>query len=259
VASELVASETVASEPVASETVVPEDPDLYAFVEPEPVSGFKEREKPDVHKENSRKLNVVTRKHMSKIEGSWDKVKAAADGLFDNLRNYIQQMRHFHDNGFSLITPFLKQFYYAIPGKAYHKLAVMTLRTYLQQAKDHCGKTILNYNPLNPKLRLRRRDTELAEIRWTEGHPERDDTLVEATWKRVEPEEKEETMTLAKFGDAILVFLDEMSIAIMDYLDQAVPLACNTNIEWLTLMSEQVEKMDPDDFKYKILTLLESS
>ena len=101
----------------------------------------------------------MLRKHLRKIGASADKVEAVYDGLYDNMLNYLLQMRHLHTNGFFLYLPHMKSFFYAIPGKAYHKLAVNTLRTYINQAQDHCGKTLLT-NSENWRERARERERE---------------------------------------------------------------------------------------------------
>ena len=39
-------------------------------------------------------------------------------------------------------------------------------------------------------------------------------------------------MTLADLGSAVSVFMENAEKAIMDYLGQAVPLACGTYVNW---------------------------
>merc|ERR1712121_77249 len=88
-------------------------------------------------------IREILESHHVKIEKSIDGGLYGAKGLWDNIINFLLQLKQSNVRQFFLNLPHLKEFLYKVPAKAYHKLVVNTLHTYLRLSKDHCGKTIL--------------------------------------------------------------------------------------------------------------------
>jgi len=208
-----------------------------ADIEVTEVSRNETKDRDQIERERWRKIENIVDKHARKIRDSGENLDRAFEGLLDNFVKYMEESFKLHGRSFFLYTPHLERLLYSIPGKAYHKLALNMLKTHLRQCKDHCGNAILKYNPIHPDL-----------------------TADNARAKReaeAESDSESETMTLAKFGQALSTFATDVDKAISEYLAKALPSACNMWENWLTGLIAHVEKSNPDDFKMKIMTMVE--
>jgi hypothetical protein len=166
-------------------------------------------------------LGAVLDEGVKKIVSSFSEVESAAEGMADNVVEYYKQwfVQFANDGGEYL--PHLKEFYKAIPPKAYHKLILDCLRTALKQTQDHCGKLVLEHNPIHPGLKL---ETSRAK-------------------------RSTEKMTLAKFGQSLSVWLTSIDTFVVEYLKSSIPVTCPMVELWMKELIQKVERMKPEEIK----------
>jgi len=158
---------------------------------------------------------------VEKIASSFSDVEEAAEGMMDNVEEYFTRMLRQIGDDAKEFKPHLKEFYNAIPPKAYQKLVLDCLRTLLKQTQDHCGKTLLEHNPIHPGLKL---DVSRAK-------------------------RSAERMTLAKFGESLSTWMTTIDKFVVDYLTKAIPVTCPIAENWISELIQRVELITPEKFK----------
>lgn len=166
-------------------------------------------------------LGSVFDEGIKKIVSSFSEVENAAEGMVDNLKIYFEQWLKQIGDDAEEYTPHLKEFYKAIPAKAYHKLVIDCLKTALKQTQDHCGQIALEHNPIHPGLKLE------------SGRAKR----------------STERMTLAKFGQSLSTWMTSIDTFIVEYLTNSIPVTCPMVELWLKELIEKVEMIKPEEFK----------
>jgi len=166
-------------------------------------------------------LKAVFDQGLKKIVSSFSEVEQAAEGMLKNVETYVTEFGKEFFRDAEEYLPHLKEFYNAIPAKAYHKLVLDSLRTALKQSQDHCGRLALDHNPIHPGLKLDLSRTKRAA----------------------------ERMNLAKFGESLSTWMTSIDTFVVEYLKNSIPVTCPMLERWIKELIAKVEVMKPEEVK----------